>query len=212
MGGPGHLRHHRRHQPGDRRGLRPGPRGGTGRHGCGRGGRTDRVRLGRVVLDVAQRPGRRDRPAVRIAPGASSRHRRVHHLGERVTRGMVADGSGLRVDHGARRLCRHHQELPVGRAPPGCPLARRGASGAGRRRRRHHPVERAVVHHRAEARTGAGDGLHDRPEGGTEHAARPLLPGRSGAGGGHPRRASSTSSPPTARPASTSSVTPTSTR
>ena len=71
---------------------------------------------------------------------------------------------------------------------------------AGRRRRADHPLELPAADGGLEVGPGAGRRLHDRAEAGRADAADRAAHGRAGAGGRLPRRASSTSSPASARP------------
>ena len=153
VGRAGRLRHPRGALADHRRGHRLGAGGDHRRHGPRRRRRPRRLR-GRVVdLD----PGRARRAAsLRISDGIKQRQDEFANLiigeigapyyfamfGQVLAATMVLDA-----------FVEPHQGLPVRGAPrrrPRRPDPR--APRAGRRLRRHHPVERAAVHHRAEAR------------------------------------------------------------
>ena len=199
--------------PAHRGGRRPRPRRDPRRHGPRGGRRPPGVRPRPVAPDDDGRARRRRRQARRDLRRAARRRWPISsplEMGSPITFSQMAQAPQ------PLGMLQYYAELgktfAVEEERPGMLRAGDRPPRAGRRGRRRGPVERPAVRHHDQARPRPGRRVHDRGQARPRDPARLLPAGRDDQGGRHPRRASSTSSPPDARPASTSSPTPAWTR
>ena len=179
---------------------RAGERGGRRRR---RRRRARRVR-GRLERPAAGRAGEVPVPDRAAAAGARARVRRA-----RVARRRQADQGVARRRPAARRRALLLLRGLGGQARVRVPEP---APAPGRGRRPGDPVELPAADAGVEGGAGARGGEHGRAQAGRDDAAHRAAVLRRPAPGGAARRAWSTSSPATGRPAPRSSRTPTSTR